>query len=157
MQISKRFKRAVVSLSNMFRSKMFMTQQNLLRTLEIRYKSFNNSHLKFEGKKEKLKNSIFKGPLIVNQTFSQTKFDIGKSDFAHVMHYAFSLNQISNIREVGKYRPLKDGFHSISQKFYRAVILRQDQKFKLLADISFESCLQNIALSSLQLFSCASY
>ena len=53
---------------------------------------------------------------------------------------------------------LKDGFHSISQTFHRAAILWWvDQKFKLLADISFESCLQNIALSSLQLFSCASY
>ena len=65
---------------------------------------------------------------------------------------------MSDIREVWKYWPLKDGFHSISQKFYRAAILWWvDQKFKLLADISFESCLQNIALSSLQLFSCASY
>ena len=73
-------------------------------------------------------------------------------------YYAFSLNQMSDIREVWKYWPLKDGFRSISQKFYRAAILWWvDQKFKLLADISFESCLQNIALSSLQLFSCASY
>ena len=65
---------------------------------------------------------------------------------------------MSDICEVWKYWPLKDGFRSILQTFYRAAILWWvDQKFKLLADISFESCLQNIALSSLQLFSCASY
>ena len=65
---------------------------------------------------------------------------------------------MSDIRKVLKHWPLKDGFRSISQKIYRATILRWvDQKFELLAVISFESYLQNIALSSLQLFSCASY
>ena len=34
-------------------------------------------------------------------------------------YYAFSLNRMSDIREVWKYWPLKDGFRSISQKFYR--------------------------------------
>ena len=34
-------------------------------------------------------------------------------------YYAFSLNQMSDIRQVSKYWPLKDGFRSISQKFYR--------------------------------------
>ena len=38
-------------------------------------------------------------------------------------YYAFSLNQMSDIREVWKYWPLKDGFRSISQKFYRVAIL----------------------------------
>ena len=38
-------------------------------------------------------------------------------------YYAFSLNQMSDIREVWKYWPLKDGFRSILQKFYRAAIL----------------------------------
>ena len=38
-------------------------------------------------------------------------------------YYAFSLNQMSDIREVWKYWPLKDCFRSISQKFYRAAIL----------------------------------
>ena len=38
-------------------------------------------------------------------------------------YYAFSLNQISYIREVWKYWPLKDRFWSVSQKFYRAAIL----------------------------------
>ena len=34
-------------------------------------------------------------------------------------YYAFSLNQMSYIREVWKYWPLKDSYRSISQKFYR--------------------------------------
>ena len=63
---------------------------------------------------------------------------------------------MSDIREVWKYWPLKGGFRSILQTFYRAAILWWiDQKFKLLADISFESYLQNIAFSSLKLFLCA--
>ena len=63
-------------------------------------------------------------------------------------YYAFSLNQMSDLPEVWKYWPLQDGFRS--QKFSRAVILWWvDQKiFKLLADISFESRLQSIRLSS---------
>ena len=40
-----------------------------------------------KGKKQKLKITIFDGPLIVNQTFSQTKYLIGKSDFAHIMNF----------------------------------------------------------------------
>ena len=36
-------------------------------------------------------------------------------------YYAFSLNQMSDIREVWKYCPVKDGFWSISKKFYRAI------------------------------------
>ena len=38
-------------------------------------------------KKQKLNNSIFDGPLIVNQTFSQTEFIIGKSNFANIMYF----------------------------------------------------------------------
>ena len=38
-------------------------------------------------KKQKLKNTIFDGPLIVNQTFSQTEYFIGESDFAHIMNF----------------------------------------------------------------------
>ena len=61
---------------------------------------------------------------------------------------------MSDIREVWKYWPLKDGFHSISQKFYVVAILWWvDQEFKLLADISFESCLQNIIYKHLFDFS----
>ena len=77
-------------------------------------------------------------------------------------YYAFSLNQMSDIHEVWKYWPLKDRFRLISQKFYRAKILHhfvvdEPENFKLLADFSFESSLQNIVLSSLLLFLCAAY
>ena len=33
------------------------------------------------------KNSIFDSPLILDHTFSQTKFAIGKSDFTHIMPF----------------------------------------------------------------------
>ena len=36
-------------------------------------------------KKVKIKNSIFDGPLIVIQTFSQIEFIIDKSDFTHII------------------------------------------------------------------------
>ena len=49
-QISKIFKRAAVSLSKICRSKIFVT----LRTLEIHYKIFDDSNLKF-GKREIVK------------------------------------------------------------------------------------------------------
>ena len=72
--------------------------------------------------------------------------------------YEFLLNQMSGIREIWKYWPLKNGFLSISQTFYRAAILCWvDQDVKLLADISFESSLQNTVLLSLPLFLCACY
>ena len=38
-------------------------------------------------KRQKLNNRIFEGPLIVNQTFSQTEFIIDKSGFAHIMNF----------------------------------------------------------------------
>ena len=44
-------------------------------------------------------------------------------------YYAFSFNQMPDIREVSKYWPLKDRLRLISQKLYRAAILRWvDQK-----------------------------
>ena len=64
----------------------------------------------------------------------------------------FSLNQSSGIREVWKYWPLKDGFGSISQKFYRTAILWWVEQKTFL-----ESGFQNIVLSSLLLFLCACY
>ena len=39
------------------------------------------------GKGKKAKTKIFDGPLIVNQTFSQTEFVTEKSDFPHIMHF----------------------------------------------------------------------
>ena len=63
------FKRAVVSLSKMCRSKMFVTEQNFTRILEIHYNIFDNSHLKF-GKKGKVKSKIISdGPLIRKLNF----------------------------------------------------------------------------------------
>ena len=39
-------------------------------------------------KKAKIKkNSIFNGTIVLNQTFPQTEFIIGKSDIAHIMHF----------------------------------------------------------------------
>ena len=66
-----------------------------MKTFKIRYrkgwffyKIFDNSHLKFgKMKKAKTKKSILSCPLIVNKTFSQTEFIIGKSDLAHIMHF----------------------------------------------------------------------
>ena len=43
---------------------------------------------------QKLKISIFDDPLIVNKTFSQTKFIIGKYDFAHIMGFQYTKRQI---------------------------------------------------------------
>ena len=43
-------------------------------------------HLK-KQKRQTLKNKIFDRPLILNQTFSQTKFIIGKSDSAHITQF----------------------------------------------------------------------
>ena len=40
-----------------------------------------------KSKKQKLNNSIFDGPSIVNQNFLQTEFTIGKSNFANMMHF----------------------------------------------------------------------
>ena len=99
-----------------------MTQQNYIRTIEIYYKIFDNSHLEFgKGKKAKIKNSIFDGPLIVNQTFSQTEFVIDKSYFAHIMHFHQNICPI--FVKVENILSLKDAFRSILQIFYRAVIL----------------------------------
>ena len=68
-------------------------------------------------------------------------------------YYEFSLNQMSDIPEVWKYWPLKDGFCSILLKIYRATFCGGWTKnFKLLADIFFERSLQNTALPSLLLF-----
>ena len=56
--------------------------------MQPHYKIFDNGHLKIgQSEKQKLKNTIFDGPLIVNQTFSQTEYFIAKSDFAHIMHF----------------------------------------------------------------------
>ena len=81
----KKNKRTAILLSKMCRSKVFVTSQKLLKTLKIHYKIFISNLSKWE--KQTLKISIFDGPLIINQTFLQIEYFIGKSHFAHIMHF----------------------------------------------------------------------
>ena len=119
--------------------------------------AFDNSHLKLDKKiRKKLKNSTFDGPLIVNQTFCKNWICYWQIRFC--TYYAFSFNQMSDVCKVWKYWPLKDDFCSISQKFLQGhFVVGGPKNFKLLADISFESGLQNTALPSLMLFLCSCY
>ena len=97
--------------------KIFVTQQNFIRTLEIHYKEgwffhkiFDNSHLKFgKMKKAKIKKQHFRQPVNRKPNFFQN----------WVCYYQI---RFCSQYAVLKYQPLKDGFRSISQKFYRAVI-----------------------------------
>ena len=56
---------------------------------------------------------------------------------------------MSDILEVWKYWPLKDGFRSISQNFLqgRHFVVVGPKNFKLLADISFESSLSKYCIA----------
>ena len=75
-------------------------------------------------------------------------------------YYAFSLNQMSDIPEVWKYWPFKDGFSSISQKLLQGshFVVGGRKNFKILADIFFWEWLSKcVVLSTLLLFSCACY
>ena len=71
--------------------------------------------------------------------------------------YVFSLNQMSGICEVWKFWPLKDGFRSFPVLLGCHLVVGGPKNFKLLADISFESSLQNTVLSSYCYFLCACY
>ena len=84
----------------------------------------------------------------------ESPWKVMKNTFLICTYYAFSLKQSSDVREVWKYWPLKDGFRLISQKFYRTAILRwvEQNLHTFLTDISLESGLQNIVLSSLLCF-----
>ena len=53
----------------------------------------------------------------------QCFFHLRKNKETKCIYYTFSLNQMFDILKVWKYWPLKDGFRSITQKFYTAVIL----------------------------------
>ena len=71
---------------------------------------------------------------------------------------------MSDIGEVWKYRPLKDGIRSISKKKKkkkkiqsRHFVVGRPQNFNLLAYISFDSRFKNVVLLSLMLFLCACY
>ena len=118
VQISNKIKRVALSLSKMCRSKIFVTQQNFIRTLKY---NFDHGHLKFgKRKKQTLKHSIFDSLSIVNQTISHTEFVIAKSYFAHIMRFQETKCQIFvKFENTG----IKDGFRSISQQFYGAIIL----------------------------------
>ena len=71
VEISNNFKRDVVSLSKVCRSKIFVTQWDFIRTLEIHlkkgwyfHKIFDNSHLKFgKMKKAKIRKQHFRQPV----------------------------------------------------------------------------------------------
>ena len=85
-------------------------------------------HLKFFTK-------LHKRPLLISSVVKDAVSDLRQflaiesswkimiNTFLICTCYAFLLNQSSDIREVWKYWPLKDGFRSISQKFYRIAIL----------------------------------
>ena len=98
-------------------------------------------HLKVFAKLQKsplLIANIVKGPVPGLRQFLAAKnpWKIIKNTFYFILtnwscywqiiicsYYAFSLNQMSDIHEVWKYWPLKDGFRSVSQKRYRAANL----------------------------------
>ena len=113
----------------------------------VRLKGQSSTDLKFFAKLHEsplLIASIVKGAVSGLRQFLATEspWKIMKNTFYFILtnwicywqirfctYYAFSLNQMSDICEVWKYWPLKDGFHSISQIFYRAAILWwMDQK-----------------------------
>ena len=112
LQISKKKKqkksrRATISLSKMRRSKIFVRQQNLIRTLEIDYKVFDNSHLKF-GKRKKIniKRLHFRRPIDrKTKSFHELNLLLAFQNSEYFIirfcsYYAFSLNQMSDIGEV---------------------------------------------------------
>ena len=71
VEILKSYKIAVVSLSKVCRSKIFVTQQNFIGTIEIHFqkrwlfhKIFDNSHMKFgKTRKAKIKKQHFRQPV----------------------------------------------------------------------------------------------
>ena len=71
-------------------------------------------------------------------------------------YYAFSLNQMADIREVWKYWPtILFNFGKILQS--RHFVVGEPKNLKLLADTSFESSLQNNVMASLLLLLCPCY
>ena len=124
-------------------------------TLEIHYekrrffhKVFDNNQMKFgKIKKAKIKKkNIFDSPLILNQTFSQTEFVIGKSGFVHIMHF-----QLTKCLIFVKFKSLKilaikqwfpfnfakilQGHHFLVRGGRRGEVAKN---FKLLPDISLQ-------------------
>ena len=131
MHIRANFKKNLKSCSLIVKNvliKNICDVYKLLKTLKIYYQIFGNLCQLWNlcnEERQILKNSIFDGSLIINHIFQTTCY----WQIRFCTYYAFSLNQMSDIREVWKYWSLKDGFSSILQKVYRAAILWwMDQK-----------------------------
>ena len=109
-----------------------------------------------KGKKQKFKNTIFDGPLIVIQTFSQTEDFIGKSDVAHIMNFHSTKCLIFvKFENIGYWKMVSVQFR---KNFTGPPFCGGWAKnIKLLADISFESSLQNAVLPSLLMILSACY
>ena len=103
-------------------------------------------------KKVKIKNSIFDGPLIVIQTFSQIEFIIDKSDFAHIITH---IHWTKYLKILAIKRSFPFNFAKVLQGRHFVVVWQKT--FKLLPDASFDSGFQKIVLATLMLFSCAFY
>ena len=80
-------------------------------------------------------------PLIANQIFPQTEFIIGKLDFAHIMHFHLTSQNVNFAKNL-------QGRH---------FVVGGPKIFKLLSDSSFDSGFQKCVLSSLLLFPCTCY
>ena len=105
---------------------------------------------------EKLKNSIFDNSLIVNQTFSQTKLTLANQILSVL--YVFNKTKCLILRSL-KILAIKRWFpfNFVNILQGRHFVVVGPKNVKHLPDISFGTRFQNIVLSSLLLFSCASY
>ena len=118
-------------------------------------------------KRQKLKSSIFDSPLIVNQTFSQTEFVIGKSGVAYIMHFSFfffmwCIFNESNVWYLWSLEILgitwwfPFNFTKILQG--RHFVVGGPKKLQSFTKyLAFDSGFHKTILSSLLLFSCACY
>ena len=137
-----------------------MDQKNFIRTLEIHYKKgwffhkiFDNSHLKnVKMEKAKIKkNSVFDGPLIINQSLllSNQIFLILCIFIKPNVWYSWSLK----ILAIKRWFPFNFAKSLQTHHF----VVCGSKNFKLLPDISLVSSFQNAVLWSLLLFSCDCY
>ena len=107
-----------------------------------------------KGKRQKVKNSILDGPLIVNVAFSNMLLPnqillILCIFIKQNVWYSWSLKILVIKRSFPcNFAKILEGCH---------FVVGRSENFKLLADILFESNLQNIVLSSLLLLLCACY
>ena len=107
--------------------------------------SLSENFWQYSFERQKLRNSIFDGPLIVNQIFHKLNMLL-PNQILHILCIFIKPNVLHSWS-------LKESYCSISQKFYRSQFaVGGPRNMKLLADILFESSLQNTVLSSLLLF-----